>query len=86
MIRCEDGRSQGQNKEKALQILRARLYELKLREQQELYSPTAARSSARATARKKSEPITSPSPASPTTASDTLPTTSPASSAVIFRS
>ena len=38
MIRCEDGRSQGQNKEKALQILRTRLYELKLREQQELYS------------------------------------------------
>lgn len=38
MVRCEDGRSQGQNKEKALQILRTRLYELKLREQQEAYS------------------------------------------------
>jgi peptide chain release factor 1 len=38
MIRYEDGRSQGQNKEKALQILRTRLYELKLREQQDLYS------------------------------------------------
>jgi peptide chain release factor 1 len=38
MVRCEDGRSQGQNKEKAIQILRTRLYELKLREQQEAYS------------------------------------------------
>ncbi|MGC4016530.1 MAG: peptide chain release factor 1 [Luteolibacter sp.] len=38
MIRCEDGRSQIQNKEKGLQILRTRLYELKLREQQEAHS------------------------------------------------
>lgn len=38
MIRCEDGRSQLQNKERALQILRTRLYELKLREEQEKYS------------------------------------------------
>ena len=37
-VRSEDGRSQHQNKDKALAILRARLYELKLREQQAAYS------------------------------------------------
>lgn len=40
MIRCEDGRSQGKNKERALQILRSRLYEMKQREAQEKYSAT----------------------------------------------
>ncbi len=40
MVRCEDGRSQGQNKERALQILRSRLYEAKQRETQEKYSAT----------------------------------------------
>jgi len=40
MVRCEDGRSQGQNKERALQILRSRLYEAKQREAQEAYSAT----------------------------------------------
>ncbi|MCU0795007.1 MAG: peptide chain release factor 1 [Akkermansiaceae bacterium] len=38
MVRCEDGRSQIQNKERALQILRSRLYEAKVREEQEKYS------------------------------------------------
>lgn len=38
MVRCEDGRSQGQNKEKAIQILRTRLYEMKLREIQDAHS------------------------------------------------
>jgi len=37
-VRCEDGRSQTKNKEMALQILRSKLYEAKLREQQEAYS------------------------------------------------
>jgi peptide chain release factor 1 len=38
MVRCEDGRSQGQNKERALQILRARLFEQKQRELADSYS------------------------------------------------
>ena len=37
-VRCEDGRSQGQNKEKALQIMRTKLYEMKQREASEQYS------------------------------------------------
>lgn len=37
-VRCEDGRSQIKNKEMALQILRSKLYEQKLRAQQEAYS------------------------------------------------
>ncbi|MFT4177325.1 MAG: peptide chain release factor 1 [Luteolibacter sp.] len=37
-VRCEDGRSQIKNKEMALQILRSKLYEQKLREQQDAYS------------------------------------------------
>jgi peptide chain release factor 1 len=38
MVRCEDGRSQAQNKEKALQILRSRLFEQRQREIAESYS------------------------------------------------
>jgi peptide chain release factor 1 len=37
-VRCEDGRSQIKNKEMAMQILRSKLYEQKLREQQDAYS------------------------------------------------
>ena len=37
-VRCEDGRSQGKNKEKALQIMRTKLYEMKQREASEQYS------------------------------------------------
>jgi peptide chain release factor 1 len=37
-VRCEDGRSQIKNKEMALQILRSKLYEQRLRDQQEAYS------------------------------------------------
>ncbi len=37
-VRCEHGRSQIKNREMALQIMRSRLYERKLQEQQEAYS------------------------------------------------
>jgi peptide chain release factor 1 len=38
MVRCEEGRSQIKNKELALQILRSKLYERQLAEQQQAYS------------------------------------------------
>jgi len=38
MVKCQEGRSQGKNKERALQILRAKLLEAKVREEAEKYS------------------------------------------------
>ncbi|MDQ2868428.1 MAG: peptide chain release factor 1 [Verrucomicrobiota bacterium] len=38
IVRCQDGRSQQKNKEKALSILRSRLLEVKKREEQEKYA------------------------------------------------
>jgi len=38
MVKCQEGRSQGKNKERALQILRSKLLEAKVREEAEKYS------------------------------------------------
>lgn len=38
MVKCQEGRSQGKNKEKALSILRAKLLEAKMQEEAEKYS------------------------------------------------
>lgn len=38
MVKCQEGRSQGQNKERALQILRAKLLEAKIQEENAKYS------------------------------------------------
>ena len=38
LVKCQEGRSQGKNKERALQILRAKLLEAKVREEAEKYS------------------------------------------------
>ena len=43
MVRCEEGRSQGKNKEKALLLLRSKLLERQLSQQAEQYSETRRR-------------------------------------------
>ena len=70
IVRCQDGRSQQKNKEKALTIMRARLLEEKQREEEAKYSAHRKTRSAPAAAKKKSAPTIFRRTASPIIASD----------------
>ena len=76
VVSMQDEKSQLQNRERAMKVLRARLYEAKLAAQQA--EQAAARSAQVGTGERaeRSAPTTSPSGASPTTASSTRRTTS----------
>ena len=70
IVRCQDGRSQQKNKEKAMQILRSRLLETRSSARRRRNTPRSARArSAPATAARRSAPTISRKTASPTTAS-----------------
>ena len=60
IVRCQDGRCQQKNKEKALTILRSRLLEEKQREEDEKYAAIARARSAPATAEEKIRTYNSP--------------------------
>ena len=69
VVSMQDEKSQLQNREKALRVLRARLYEQALAEQQAELAADRARRWGPATGPRRSGPTTTASAASPTTAS-----------------